>query len=350
MSCDKYQLPAYLRKGFTMSIKVLLTGGSGFIGGNVLKTLCDNGIEVTALIREQSLKKTALPDSVTVIPFDLLNHHELTGKLSTYTFDKIVHIGAVRGGRALSRDTYHTVNVEATNTLAALALQRNIPFVFCSSVGVFGAIPKEVPPTENTERQNDNFYHFTKITAEKNIVALGKEGLQYTILRPSITYGPGDYGFPFNLIHLVDKGFFLVAHPSIRIGMVDIRFLCEVFLKTVVNSTYQGKAYNICDCAPVDMRELVNFISEYLFEKKYPRFKSVPAVFFSIGAYITGSVLKNELWKARMELIGKSWYYDSKPVSNDFSLSPWTTIPAFSRVIEWYKTVFPERSKRWQSR
>ena len=137
------------------------------------------------------------------------------------------------------RDSYTTFLAEET-------LKQNGKFIYCSSVGVFGTIPKELPPTEATERVGDNYYHLSKILAEEQLQKMTKDGLNLIIIRPTITYGIGDFGFPFSLIKMVDKGIFFRCRNT-KIHLVDVNYLAEAFIKATTLDLKNGSAYNIVD-------------------------------------------------------------------------------------------------------
>ncbi len=268
---------------------------------------------------------------------DLERLHEREEELKTRHFDTVFHIGAIRGGGRVSRKIYNRVNVEATARLAEIASKKSARFIYCSSVGVFGAIPKQLPPTEFTERQRDNYYHYTKIVAEETLHALQQEGLQVVIIRPSITYGLDDFGFPYSLINMVNKGIFLNCAASVKINMVDIHTLTQAFINAATLSVKNGSAYNVCDRTPVALKELVNFISQQLFHTNYPKVKTSPTFAFRFGEFVFDRILQNELWKTRFQLISKSWYYDPQPAMEELAIIPKETIPNFKYVIDWYK-------------
>lgn len=318
--------------------EILLTGGLGFIGRNVLFELVKKEIKVHLLVRpEKQIPQYAKTDRIHPIYADLeqLNHFE--GEIRKRHFDTIFHIGAIRGGGKASRQTYQNVNVKATARLATMALEKKAKFIYCSSVGVFGAIPKQLPPTEATERQRDNYYHTTKILAEERLHHLKEKGLHYVIIRPSITYGIGDFGFPYTLIHMIHKRIFIHCADSVKINMVDIRTLAQAFINAATMSVKNGSAYNLCDRSPVYLKDLVNFISQHLFQSNYPKIKTLPTFAFRAGEFVCDKMFHNDLWKARFQLISRSWHYDSYPVMKALAIIPKETIPNFKYVIDWYK-------------
>jgi len=318
--------------------EILLTGGLGFIGRNVLFRLLQENVAIHLVVRpDKIIPEYAKHERINPVFVDLEDIEGLQQRIRELQFDTVFHIGAIRGGRNFKRDIYKKVNVDATEVLANISLEKSAKFIYCSSVGVFGAIPKQLPPTETTERQRDNYYHHTKILAEEILHHLKPKGLQFVIIRPSITYGTGDFGFPYSLIDMVNKGIFLHCASPVKITMGDIQTLAEAFIHAAKYEVENGCAYNVCDRSPVELKELVNFISQQLLHKDYPKIKTLPTFFFRLGEFTFDKIVKNELWKARFQLISKSWYYDPQPAMKDLKIVPKETIPNFSYVIDWYK-------------
>lgn len=321
-------------------MNILITGITGFIGGYTCnKILEENDNLIVALIRPNTdtRRYTEFKNKGVICIFvDFTNPDFIKTVFKDHTFDIVYHIAAIRGGRNFSKKEYYETNVNATKYIAKQCLKYNCKLIFCSSVGVFGAIPDELPPNEQTKKKDDNYYHFTKIEAEKELQKLVKKGLNLVIIRPSITYGIGDYGFPYNLIKLVDKGLIILPMKDIKINMVDIETLASAFLNAGKVKFPSGNAYNIADRNPVSLEELVSFINYKLKDKKYPSWKKMPILFFRIFNFIFTNIIKNELWKARIELISKNWFYDVTKAEKDLCITSHNTIPNFQYVIDWY--------------
>jgi nucleoside-diphosphate-sugar epimerase len=146
-------------------MKILLTGASGFIGRHLIKRLITDDNELTCIIRPGTEKRRlqSFDEKVKLIKLNLSDIGGLADYLSQTSFDVIIHIGALRGGRKFSKKVFFRANVLSTELLAENALRNHSKFIFCSSVGVFGAIPLELPANNRTIRQSDTYYHKTKI-------------------------------------------------------------------------------------------------------------------------------------------------------------------------------------------
>lgn len=324
-------------------MNILITGITGFIGGGLCRKLIEEKQHtITALIRENTaLERYEIfqEKHVKCIPGDITDPDFVRGVFKTHTIDVVYHIAAIRGGRSFPKEEYYNTNVNSALHIAHGCIQYNCKMIFCSSVGVFGAIPRELPPNESTISQNDNHYHYTKIEAEKKLLELIDEGLNLIIIRPSITYGIGDYGFPYTLIKLVDKGMMMLPAKDIMINMVDISTLIQAFIQAGTTDLLGGSAYNIADKNPVSIKELVNFIQKKLHGSVYPKWKKLPTLLSNFALFIFSKILKNELWTARIQLISKNWYYDATPAIKDLNIIPLDTLPNFFYVIDWYKEI-----------
>src|SRR6056297_2788133 len=216
-----------------MANKILLTGATGFIGRNVWQHLQHTSAELTLLVRPGTdpIRYKNFEKKATIVKIDLSDIATLRDYLADNSFDTIIHIGALRGGRKASKLQYRLANVDASEQLMINAMQNDSEFIFCSSVGVFGAIPMELPANNFTARQPDNYYHSTKIQAEKLLQKNVLHGLKGVIVRPAITYGVGDFGFPYTLVKLIDKKILRLPDQDVIIHLTNVETLAQAFLK-----------------------------------------------------------------------------------------------------------------------
>jgi len=316
--------------------QILITGVTGFIGGAVLKKILADDTEyaITVIVRPEThpSRVSAWQGKVQYVEIDLGDSKALLTYLENHFFDTVLHIGALRGGRKFSNSDYYKANVVATELIIQNCLRSGSRLIFCSSVGVYGAIPEEMPANNFTARNADNYYHYTKIEAEKRINKAVMGGLKAAILRPSITYGLGDYGFPFQLVKMVKQHRFPMINKRIWIHLCHIDIISSAFLWLLKNDYAPGLALNVADREPVQLRDLVNFISRQLRNKNYPSFLDLDRRFFALCESFF-KLIKNELWVSRIQLISKSWFYDVKETYELMNLTPIYTIPAIKLII-----------------
>jgi nucleoside-diphosphate-sugar epimerase len=322
--------------------KVLITGITGFVGRNVLRELLirQPDAHVTALIRPATKvsRYQEFSGKIRLIEIDLGDIQALKDFLFTNDFETILHIGALRGGRKFSQSAYMRSNIQSTEQMVEYCLAKNARLIFCSSVGVFGAIPNELPANTQTSKNPDNYYHYTKIEAEKIINKNILYGLNAAIIRPSITYGRGDHGFPLQLVKMVNGFYFPLINKRTWLHLCHIDALVRAFIWAFEQPWKSGLTLTVADREPIQMRALVDFISRQVHGKNYPNWLVFDRIFFAWGEKIA-RCLKNELWISRFELISKSWFYDVSPfysLMEQEGYSPHFTIPEFKITIEDY--------------
>jgi nucleoside-diphosphate-sugar epimerase len=230
-----------------MANRILLTGATGFIGSNVARLLIAKKTNFTAIVRPGTSTRRLkfLANNVELIKIDLADTQKLRSFLNHEKFDTIIHIGALRGGKKYPKRIYYDTNVKATEQIAEVSLKNESKLLFCSSVGVYGAIPQELPATVKTQYQGDNVYHDTKIKAESIIQKHALAGLKAVIIRPAITYGEDDYGFPYTLVKLVHRKLIFLPDITKIIHLANIDIVADAFYKLAEDEFRGNKIYNI---------------------------------------------------------------------------------------------------------
>lgn len=154
-------------------MNVLVTGGTGFVGREVVAQLLAAGHRPTLLVRSRQGPKSArIPQGAVGIEGSLFDVEHLDNQL--LPIDAVVHcVGIISEVRD---QTFERIHVEATGHLVAAAVRAGVGrFVHISALG--------------TRKDAVSRYHRTKWAAEELVRG---SGLGWTILRPSLIYGPDD--------------------------------------------------------------------------------------------------------------------------------------------------------------
>lgn len=323
-----------------MSKKILISGATGFIGRHIAQQLNVKKHELSLLVRPDTSKArmSLLPENAEVLSVDLRDIKGLRQKLSGREFDVIVHVGAIRNRKGTTELDYQKANVDATEQLALKAMDCGAKFIYFSSVGVFGSVPRELPAGAGTAFVGDNLYHASKIRSEKLINHYVLYGLQSAIIRPAITYGVGDYGFPYNFIKMTDKRQLLLPIEERKIHLVNVELLVMSVQRLVENDYTAGVIYNIADSKPVSLRELADHISQQLRGKPYPRSRFIPAGIFRVMAKLS-HIVGNKNWEGRFLLFSNNWYYEVEKSYNELKLRQMETLTGLRSVIQWYQSL-----------
>lgn len=179
-------------------MNVLITGGTGLIGRQVVNILCDAG----ANVRVVSLDKITVNSKAVHINGDLTSFDFC--KYVTKDMDFVFHIAGIKGSIDVTKTKPASFFVPLlmfnTNVLEACRLNRVIKVVYTSSIGAYASAEVFIE-SENAEGPPmDMFPGWAKRMAEMQIRSYGIQyGLDnYSIVRPCNVYGPGDNFDPAN--------------------------------------------------------------------------------------------------------------------------------------------------------
>ena len=177
-------------------MKVFVTGGTGFIGGEIVRQLRARGDEVVCLVRnpEKGAKVAAL--GCELAAGDLGDGEAILKGMAGC--DAVIHAAAIYevGIPAKQRPAMWEANVAGTERVMKAALEAKVPrIVYVSTVGVFGNTGgKVVDETyEHPEGSYTSYYEETKLEAHKIVKRMiAEQDLPAIIVQPGGVYGPGD--------------------------------------------------------------------------------------------------------------------------------------------------------------
>lgn len=178
-------------------MKVFVTGASGFLGNNLVKTLVANGQEVVALVRTESAKRI-FPASP-LLRFcmgDLDNIEDLLRAADGC--DAFVHTAADTRMWPSADKAQYTVNVAYTRNILQVARRAGVgKLIHVSTVNTLKpGRSKEQPGTEafpETTLEHPLGYVATKRLAQRLVLEAAAEGLPAVVVNPSFMLGPHDY-------------------------------------------------------------------------------------------------------------------------------------------------------------
>ena len=184
-------------------MRVLVTGGAGFIGSHLVDSLLSDGSDVTVLdnfdsfydriLKERNILSHRDHPRWRLVEADLRDAAELAARL-TGPYDTIVHLAAKVAVRPSIDDplTYQDVNVRGTQNLLEIARRMRVPqFVFASSSSVYGVNPRVPWSEDDIVLQPISPYASTKVSGELlGHVYSHLYGIRFVGLRFFTVYGP----------------------------------------------------------------------------------------------------------------------------------------------------------------
>ena len=171
-------------------MKVLVTGGAGFLGRNVVSALLAAGHEVVLLVRGG--RRKGLPESAAIVDGDVRD--AAIFRSAAQGCDAILHAAAMVKLWSPRTLDFDEVNVGGIRNAVAAALAHGIRLVYTSSFMAVGPTP-EAPVDETRDHPGPpyhNDYERTKTLADAIAREYAREGGDIVILYPGVVYGPGE--------------------------------------------------------------------------------------------------------------------------------------------------------------
>ena len=172
-------------------MKILVTGGAGFIGSNIVKLLCDLNHEVVVFDNLSEGYKEAVDDRASLIVADLKDRQDIKGALQGV--ETVIHMAAsIEVGESVKNPELFFQNnvVNGMNLLEEIRLAGIKKLIFSSTAAVY-AEDLETPIKEDSTKLPTNPYGATKLMFEKMLFTYYKcYRINSTALRYFNVYGP----------------------------------------------------------------------------------------------------------------------------------------------------------------
>lgn len=269
---------------------VLLTGASGFIGKEFLRIAQQRGIKVRPVYRSQGhLKENSQGVLVSTLDDSVDWIEALQG------IDVVVHAAALinikRRDLCDSLAEYRLVNVQATAHLARQASACGVKrFIFISSIKVNGeATLFGHPFTSDDLPAPADAYALSKAEAEEQLKQISNEtGLEVTIIRAPLVYGPGVKGNFESLLNWVSHGLPLPlgSVSNNRRSLVALDNMVDLMLICLSHVNAKNQIFLISDGEDLSTTELLRRIGKAM--NRTPRLIRFPVWLISFVAVSLG--------------------------------------------------------------
>jgi NADH dehydrogenase len=279
-------------------MKVAIAGGTGFVGRHVVEALRARGHGVLVLARG----RRGIPLGADLLACDLTRDPVPAGGLRGC--DALVNLAGIK--REDGPQTFEAVHVEATRRLLAA----------CGEAGVRRFVHVSVVCSRPDPRLP---YQDTKWRAEELVRA---SGLDFTVLRPAVIYGPGDD----MVTHLVRMIRFAAAFPVVGRGdsilqPVDVRDVAEAVAAALDRPRSIGGTYDVVGPERLTLHHVVRTVAEgaglplHIVPTPIP----IQRVAVRVMDAVTSTPLSTP---AQLQMLIDGLYGDTKPARRDLGLEP----------------------------
>lgn len=267
--------------------KYLVTGGAGFIGSNIAKTLEAQGHEVTVLddFSKNGHFKNLIGFKGDVITADLFEYMP-----TDMYFDAIFHEAAITDTTVMDQKAMMEQNVEAFKNLLAFAADNEIKkVIYASSAATYGNGP--VPNVETQPTHPENVYGFSKAIMDNVSRQFADDNNDMKIigLRYFNVYGPGEYfkgkmaSMVYQLYNQMKAGKRprVFKHGEQMRDFVYVKDIVKINLCALNNGKETG-VYNAATGIPRDYNDIIKCLNKELGTNLEPEYIDNPYPFFQL--------------------------------------------------------------------
>ena len=270
--------------------RIIVTGGSGFVGRALCGELDLRSCEVSRIVRVLSPPVGAMPGPVHVSRIDAA-----TNWLSTLHGAKtVIHLAArvhvMQDTTADPISAFRAVNVDGTLNLARQAAYAGVKrFVFVSTAKVNGESTQPDRPFTEVDIPNpQDAYSLSKYEAEQGLRGISADtGMEVVIIRPPLVYGPGVKANFATLMQAVQQGRPLaLGSVNNRRSLVALDNLVDFIMVCMTHPKAANETFLVSDGNDLSTTELVRGLARAAGVS--PRLLPVPVWALQAGAMLLG--------------------------------------------------------------
>ena len=268
-------------------MRAFVTGGSGFVGGHLVRALIRRGYEVVALARTESSAETLRAMGAEIARGDVTDKESMREGMRDA--DVVFHIAGWYKVGSPDWMKAEAINVGGTRKVLSLAQELDVPkIVYASSVAVFGDTKGQL--VDENYRSSGPFlteYDRTKWLAHYKVAEpLIEQGAPIIIVMPGAAYGPGDHSVVGDLMSMFYQGSPLLPGPETTLTFAHVEDIAEGIILAAEKGRI-GESYILAGPA-VPFGEMFDFWS-YLTGKGAPPIR-IPARFLHALAPLAGAL------------------------------------------------------------
>ncbi|MBM3702959.1 MAG: NAD-dependent epimerase/dehydratase family protein [Actinobacteria bacterium] len=242
-------------------MKALVTGGTGFTGSNLVRSLIEKGVEVRVLARPTS-KTDFLEDlDAEIVIGDISERDDVDRAVKG--MDKVFNIAAAFRESNLPERAYWAVNYDGTRNILEACVKYDVSkLVHCSTIGVVSSVTT-VPSDETAPYSPGDVYQQSKCEAEKEVLRFAREKkLPASVIRPCAIYGPGDMRLLKMFRMIARKKFYVLGSGKALYHMVYINDLVSGFILASEKEKAVGEVFIIGGDKYTTLNELFRIIAD----------------------------------------------------------------------------------------
>ena len=325
-------------------MKVLITGGTGFIGSRLAMRCVENGCEVSVLGRADASdvevgRQTILGEKGVNIALGSVTDRERMFEI-TRGMNIVFHLAAAQHEMNVPDELFRSVNVEGTRNMLDASLEAGVErFVHGSSIGVYDRDVADIVDV-STPLRPDNIYGVTKAEGEDAVREFFYK-MSCTIIRISETYGPGDRRL-LKLFRGVDKGvFFVIGNGENIHQLINVDDLVDGLLLAAKHPAAASETFVLAGNERLTTNDMVSAVAEAVGVRQ-KRWRAPLWPFMSLAIVLESTLrplgIQPPLHRRRMDFFTKSFRISTKKAQDILGFRAATNFAEGTRrTAKWYQ-------------
>jgi NADH dehydrogenase len=278
-----------------------VTGGTGFVGRNIVKKLLEDKWRVRCLLRKPESGEALKKEGVEIYKGDITNKHSID-KSFFQDLSYVIHLVGII--KEVGNQTFETVHFQGAKNVLDLAKEAGVKkYIHMSALG--------------TRKDARSKYHSTKWRAEEY---LRRGSLNHTIFRPSIIFGPDDE-FINTFIRIIKLSPFVPVIKGGKLQPIYVGDVSHCFIHALTDPKTDGRTFGIGGNKEYKLEEIIKLIMKVLKAERIPI--PIPSLLMYPPAFFFQNVLRNPpLTLDQLIMLEEDNVCDMKEVQDIFSFSP----------------------------
>ncbi|MDP9008556.1 MAG: NAD(P)-dependent oxidoreductase [Pseudomonadota bacterium] len=324
-------------------MKILITGGTGFIGSRLALAARDQGHEIVVAGQRNSDAERTRADELSAAGIRIeqgpLQDATYAARI-TQRCEAVIHLAAAQHEANVPDEYFFDVNVNGTQTLLDASKSAGVRrFVYGSTIGVYGDSGGQTLD-ENTPPAPTNVYGRSKLRAEEMVKSYSGL-LETSIVRISETYGPGDFRLLKLFRALNRRRFFLIGPGMNRRQVIHVLDLARGLLSAASSPTAVGETFVLAGREIMTTRDMVRQIAIAL-GRPTPSLRAPLWPFLAAAVVLERTLsplgIQPPLHRRRLDFFRKSFVFSTAKAQNLLGFMP--AIPFEAGAVEtaqWYR-------------
>lgn len=321
-----------------------VTGGTGFLGQHLARSLLEDGWAVRVLTRSPKAEaaQRLRCAGATLVAGEI--HDTALLRTTLHDVHTVYHLAGQLYAPHIPRHVFEQTHIGGTRSVLTACRSTSAirSIVHCSTTGVLGPTGDHAA-TEDAPQRPSNAYEQTKAEAERlALAAAERDGLPLTVARPALVYGPGDLHL-LGWFRAIRRGVYrVVGRGDSLLHPIYINDLVRGLRICAATPTAIGRAYNLVGSRPLTIRELANAIAQAIgttLSKSH-----LPAAATWAGASLLESlpgisVGRLPLTRSRIAFMTESRAYCGDRARRELGFDPQIDLPTgLDCTVAWYRS------------